>query len=104
MSDGERAREILELFVESGELPSATRERRAWRRTIRTRDLRDKRQDRDRLHYATDKFLRRRYVIEPLQPLVACRFCRQPCIDERMLTGHWHNFKGACAVRVQAAE
>jgi hypothetical protein len=79
---------ILEIFAEVSHPPSHVRERRLYRVALRTRDRVQKEVERARLSRHADKFLRRRYFIEPLPPVCACAFCRAEFSHGKALSYH----------------
>jgi len=69
--------EVLELFAEVARVPSHVAERRAYRQVLLALSKRQAEKERYRLTYAADRFLRRRYYVEPLPLVVACCACRR---------------------------
>jgi hypothetical protein len=92
---------ILEIFAEAAHVPSHLRERRSYKQALLQRDRLQKEAERAKLARHADRFLRRRYVIEPLPATCACVLCRRTFGYERGLEGHWRYFHGSC---VEAAE
>lgn len=79
---------ILEIFAEAAQLPSHVRERRRYRAALRDLSHRQGERERARLNRHADKFLRRRYYIEPLPPVCACVACGKHFNHARALFGH----------------
>ena len=80
--------DILEIFVETSYVHSHTIERRRYRQVLRERNKREAMREYRRLKYYADKFLRRRYYIEPLPPVCACVACHKTFNHSRALISH----------------
>jgi hypothetical protein len=97
---------ILEIFAEAAQIPSHTRERRAFRNALRDRDRNRLKREGERWEYATRLHFSR--LMEKLPLACACVACGRHFGHEMGLQAHlsyWKYRDGTCAsAMAQAAE